>query len=223
MAGCPSFLCWAVPACLFFLVHNWIKGPTESFVAAQNTRGVMAGTVGQGNMIFEGQRPLQDGLPILGICIGNLVISLKHGEFCEHRPVPWAFWIVGKAECELERKPPPVDSRLCVCHQLVSTRSSFLWSIFQDTLPKQDPCKDTDLIMFPPRNPFNDSPSQEPLHCNEDPSWAGCVPPACSTPPCIRSIQSPRTSAVQPALKQRKRTPRKDIVLVLTCMVPGRI
>ena len=97
MAGCPSFLCWAVPACLFFLVHNWIKGPTESFVAAQNTRVSWWGTVGQRNMIFEGQRPLQDGLPILEfVCIGNLVISLKCGEFCEHRPVPWPSLIVGK-------------------------------------------------------------------------------------------------------------------------------
>ena len=63
--------------CLFFLVHSWIKGPTESFVAAHNTR-----VSRQGAVTVEGQKPLLDGFPIFEfVCIGNLVIVLRNGGF----------------------------------------------------------------------------------------------------------------------------------------------
>lgn len=62
-----------------FLVHNWIKVPLKALLLLEYHRVSWRGTAGQGNMIFEGQRPLQDGLPILGICIGNSC----------HKPETW--------------------------------------------------------------------------------------------------------------------------------------
>ena len=57
---------------------------------------------------------------------------------------------------------------------------------FSTDILREDPCKDADLIMLLPAEIPSVTPhplSPPTLHYNEDPSWAGCVPPAFSTPP----------------------------------------
>ena len=166
-------------------------------------------------MTAEGQKPLLDGLPISEfVCIGKLVIGLRYGGFCEHHPAPWPSLTVGKSECQPERKTSPSGFQaLCMslswCHW-----PSFLWSIFQDTLLREDPCKDADLVMFLP----SAIPSMIP-HPLSPPCTAMKTLPGLAVSllhflpfPASGASRVLALIAVQPILETEwKRTPRKYI------------